>query len=86
MATKIKLMKLLQELRGFSEFNRRHPAPKASPLYLAQLRSHVAEHSHAKRRLIISVDLRDSVAIPHPVKINHVTPALSEEIPSTVLK
>jgi hypothetical protein len=80
MATKVKLLKLLQEMRGFSEFNRRHPAPRSSSLYLLQLRSHVAHTSHSKRRLIVTIDLKDSATLPHPVKINHLKPTLAEEV------
>lgn len=72
MATKVKMMKFLQEIRGLTELGRRYPAPKPSPLFLLQLRSHVAETSHSKHRLVITVDLKDNPDIPHPVKINHV--------------
>jgi hypothetical protein len=74
MATKIKLMKLLQEMHAFAEIGRRHPMPKASPLFLVQLRSHLAETSRPKRRLIVNVDLKESLDLPHPVRINHVKP------------
>ena len=76
MATKVKLMKLLQEIRGLSELTRRHPATKPSALYLMQLRYHLTEASHTKRRLIITVDMKDSAAFPHPVKITYVNPTL----------
>ena len=81
MATRMKLMKFLQEMRGFAEFGRRHPAPRPSALYLMQLRSHVAQTSHARRRLVISIDLKDRPDIPHPVKITHktATPVLAAE-------
>ncbi len=74
MATRIKLMKLLQEMHGFAEMGRRHPAPKASPLFLMQLRAHMAETSRPRRRLTISTDLKDSLDLPHPVRITHVKP------------
>jgi len=72
MATKVKLMKLLQEMRGLAELNRRHPAPRPSALYLLQLRSHMAETSQSRRRLLVRIDLKDAIDLPHPVKINHV--------------
>lgn len=72
MATKIKLMKLLQEMHGLAELGRRRPATKSSPLFLLQLRSHMAETSRSKRRLIVSIDLKDSLDMPHPVRINHI--------------
>jgi hypothetical protein len=76
MATKMKIMKLLQEMHAFAELERRHPASRTSPLFLLQLRSHMAETSRSKRRLIVSIDLRDSLDMPDPVKINHIKPGL----------
>lgn len=84
MATKIKLMKLLQEMRGFSEMGRRPSAHRPSTLYLLQLRSHLTETSRSKRRLIVAVDLRDTLNIPHPVKINYIKPTLPEEINTVI--
>jgi hypothetical protein len=84
MATKVNLMKFLQEMRGFGEFGKRHPAPRRSPLYLLQLRSHVAETSGGKRRLIIATDPKDFWTLPHPVKINFIKTAAPEEVPSMV--
>ncbi len=72
MATRIKLMKFLQEMHAFAELGRRHPSPKSTPLFLLQLRSHMAETSRSKLRLIVSVDLKDSIDLPHPVKISHI--------------
>jgi hypothetical protein len=75
MATKIKLMKMLQEMHGFAEMGCRCPASRLSPLYLLQLRSHVTETSRPRRhRLAIRIDLQDSLDMPHPVKITHITP------------
>ena len=81
MATKIKFMKLLQEMRGMAELNRRHPTPKPSALYLLQLRAHMAETSQSRRRLTVTVDLKDSLDLPDPVRINHVTPDFSGKSP-----
>ena len=78
MATKIKLMKLLQEMHAFADLGRRRHAPRSSPLFLLQLRSHMAETGRSKRRLLVSIDLKDSLDLPHPVKINHVEPGSSE--------
>jgi hypothetical protein len=72
MATKIKLMKFLQEMHALAEMSRRPPAPRSTPLFLLQLRSHLAETSHSRRRLIVRLDLKDTLDMPHPVKINHV--------------
>ena len=72
MATKIKLMKLLQEMHAFAELGRWHTASKPSPFFLLQLRSHLSETSRSRRRLVIRTDLKDSLDMPHPVRINHV--------------
>ena len=74
MATKIRFLKLLQEMHAFAEMNRRHPAPKPSPLYLMQLRAHMLQTSRPKRRLVVNIDLKDAVDFPHPVRITHVKP------------
>ena len=85
MATKIKLMKLLQEMRGFSEFGRRATTSRPSNLYLWQLRSHLTETSRSKRRLIVTVDMKDNTNIPHPVKIKYIEPTLPDETQSSLL-
>jgi len=79
MATKVNLMKLLQEIRGFGEFGKRNPAPRRSPLYLLQLRSHVHEASGGKRRLTIMIDPKDVFTLPNPVKINFIKTPQPEE-------
>ena len=85
MATKVKLMKFLQEVRGFTEFSRRHFNPRPSPLYLLQLRSHLNETSRSRRRLIVAIDLKDTVTLPHPVKIHHVKATAMDNAGSTEL-
>jgi hypothetical protein len=82
MATKIKLMKLLQEIRGFADLSRHNFNPRPSPLYLLQLRSHLAETSRSKYRLTISVDLKDTLSLPHPVKITHLQPVTRGVVPA----
>ena len=67
-------MKLLQEMHAFAELGRRPAPPRTSPLFLLQLRTHLSETSRSKRRLVVSVDLKDSLEMPYPVKINHITP------------
>ena len=69
MATKVKMLKLLQEMRGLSELSRLQSAPKRSALYLMQLRTHAARTARPKRRLVIQIDLRDTCELPDPVKI-----------------
>lgn len=71
MATRIKMMKLLQEMRGIAEFTNRHPPARTPGLFLLQLRASVAQSAVPKRRLVISVAMKDQPDIPHPVRITH---------------
>jgi hypothetical protein len=71
MATKMKLMKLLQEIRGMTDIVRRDPLPKPTALYLTHLRPHSARPGSFRRRLIVTVDPKDHVPLPEPVKITH---------------
>src|ERR1039457_162916 len=71
MATKDKLMRLLQEMHGLGEVRRPNPVPKHSPLFLTQLRSHMSQTSRPRHRLVINVDVKDSLGFPDPVNITH---------------
>ena len=70
MATKMKMLKFLQERTGFAEMTRRPAKPSA--LYLMQLREHVFQTSIPRRRLIVRIDPKQNPGVPHPVKILHV--------------
>ncbi len=72
MAAKIRMMKLLQEIRGFAEIAKRRPAPRLPGLMLIQMRSHVVQASLPKRKLNVQVGVLNRADVPHPVKINHV--------------
>ncbi|MBC8097564.1 MAG: hypothetical protein H7Y43_17300 [Akkermansiaceae bacterium] len=73
------MLKLLQEIRGFSDMNRLQHAPKPSALYLVQLRKRMAEAHRPRRRLVIRVELKDAMMFPTPVKITHLTPAAADQ-------
>jgi hypothetical protein len=72
MAAKIKIMKMLQEIRGMAEVTNRRPAPRQPGLFLIQLRSHVHQTTQTRRKQTIAIDVPDVVEIAHPVKIRHV--------------
>ena len=72
MAAKIRIMKMLQEMRGLAEVTNRRPPPRQPGLFLVQLRSHVYQTSQPKRKQTIAVDGLEGIDIPHPVKIRHV--------------
>jgi hypothetical protein len=74
MAAKIKMLKLLQEIRGFADVTNRRPQPRSPGLVLTQMRSHVIQATLPRRRLSISTDKREHPNISHPVKINHLKP------------
>ena len=73
MATKEKIMRLLQEMRGLADITRRHPAPKPSPLFLMQLRSHLTNTNRPRHRLVIGGNISEAAHFPIPVKITHLT-------------
>jgi hypothetical protein len=74
MAAKIKIMKMLQEIRGLADVTDRRPAPRQPGLFLIQLRSHVTENRQARGRQVISVVVQDPFDVPRPVKIKHILP------------
>ena len=72
MAAKIRMLKLLQEIRGFADIANRRPPPRSPGLLLTQIRSHVIQATLPKRRLSVKMDVQDHLDLPRPVKINHV--------------
>jgi len=73
MATKMKLLKMLQEVRGLAQITNRRPAPRPPLLYLMQLRSQTVAPNQPRRRLAIE-KAKDSGHLPLPIKINHIRP------------
>jgi len=73
MATKMKLLKMLQEVKGLAQITNRRPAPRPPLLYLMQLRSHTTQPSLPKRRLAIEKG-KDTGHLPLPIKIHHIRP------------
>lgn len=72
MANKMKMLTLLQEMRGYAQITNRRSEPKPSFLYLMKLRAQAAKTSVPRRRLAISVTSSGSVNVALPVKITHV--------------
>jgi len=71
MATKVRIMKLLQEIRGMAQITNRRIPSRQPGLFMMQLRRHVS-HTTSNRRRIIPIDLKNPVDIPDPVKITHI--------------
>ena len=83
MATKVKLMKLLQEIRGFAQMTQRRAQPKPPGLFLLQLRSHLNQ-APRRRRLMVPIQMHENPDIPNPVKITIIEsePALLPHFPA----
>jgi hypothetical protein len=75
MAARVKMLKLLQEMRSLAEITNRRPPGRAPAVFLMQLRSHLAHTTSATRRRSISIDNQSLPDIPHPVKITHLRTA-----------
>jgi len=74
MAARMKLMKLMQEFRGFAYITNRHPQPRQPGLFLMQLRSHLLRTSATRQKRSITIEMLEQPDIPHPVQIQHVQP------------
>jgi len=73
MATKVNLMKLLQEIRGLDQIGRR-PFPSRPPaLGWLHLRLHTTTTALQRRRGLLSIHFKDPYELPHPVKIKQAT-------------
>lgn len=77
MATKMKMMKLLQESRALDDLSRAQFASRPAAVYLTQLRP-VSEPGHSRRKLIVAIDARDFSRLPDPVRITHLPTAASQ--------
>ena len=72
MATKVKLMKMLEEIRGYAQITNRRPAPRPPMLYLMQLRAQAAQAAAPRLRLTVATDVKENPLTPLPFKINHI--------------
>ena len=66
MATRVKMLKLLQEVRGHTDFTNRRPLPKRPEALFVPVRPGFGKGG-TKRSL--RIDIQDPPDIPHPVKI-----------------
>ena len=69
MATRMNMLKLLQEVRGFAQFATRPIEPRPGPLLL-QFRNRL-RRATAKRKRIIRIDMQEPPDIPQPVRITY---------------
>jgi hypothetical protein len=73
MATRMNILKLMQEIHGFARVTHRRPQPRPPGLFLMQMRAYGLPVTSPKRKLNITFQLQETVALPHPVKINHLS-------------
>ena len=59
MAAKMRMLKLLQEIRGFAELSNRRPHPRSPGLFFTHIRSHLLQGVPPRRRLSIRIDTQD---------------------------
>jgi hypothetical protein len=83
MASKIKMMKLLQECQGFAAMDQRPSPEKSSAFCIPQLRPRAFHASLPIRRLNIVVDPREQWRPEQPVKIIFLKPAMTAVVEAT---
>lgn len=71
MAAKIKVMKMLQEIRGFAQVTNRRPPARHPDIALIPGRSPVLAPA-ASRKRVLSINVQEPLGIPDPVRIKHV--------------
>jgi hypothetical protein len=69
MATTMKLIKVLQEIKGIAQITNRRPAPRPPLLYLMALRSKAAPVVNSRRKLAVETAVLQA---PSHIKINHI--------------
>jgi hypothetical protein len=71
MAAKLKMLRLLQEMRGFAQITNRRPQARPPGLYLLQLRSHLVGTTSPQGKRTIVIEAQEQPEVPQPVKITH---------------
>jgi hypothetical protein len=74
MATRIKMLKLLQEVRGFAQFAHRPTEPRPAGPLLLEFRASMRRRAAARRKLVIQIEMQEPPDIPHPVPITILSP------------
>ncbi len=77
MATRVNMIKLLQETRALADLTNRRPPPKYPGTLALQVRPQRARHGTARPKKTITILMQDLPDIPHPVKITHRRPEVA---------
>lgn len=75
MATRMNMMKLLQEIRGMAEVTNRRPLSRTPAALALQTRLPAVRIGKTKTKRIIHVSMLEPMDIPHPVKIRQAQPS-----------
>ncbi len=71
MATRMNMLKLLQEVRGFTQFTNRPSEPRPGGPLLLEFRGPSKQRAAARRKLNIKVSMLELPDIPQPVRITY---------------
>ena len=71
MATRVNMMKMLQQARGMAELTGPKPQPRPLGPLLLQVRAPKWKSIGARQKRIIRIDMQDPPDIPRPVAILH---------------
>ena len=74
MATKINMMKMLQQARGMAQITNRRPQNRPPGPLMLEMRFSGSKTPAARRKRIIRIRMQNAIDIPHPVKITHLAP------------
>ena len=67
------MLKLLQEVRGFTQFANRPSDPKPAGPLLLEFRAAMRRRAAARRKRTLKIEMREPVDIPHPVPITYLS-------------
>jgi hypothetical protein len=71
MATRINMLKLLQEVRSLTQFGTRQGETRPAGPLLLQFREARLRRTAARRRRVIRIDMQEPPDIPKPVQITY---------------
>jgi hypothetical protein len=73
MAARMNMLKLLEEVRGLTDFPSKSALPRTSNPLRLQFRGPGARKPNARARHTLRIDMREQIDIPDPVRITFVT-------------
>ena len=74
MATRMNMMKLLQEVRSMAQLISRRPSSRPPGPLLLQWQPYSSKNAAARRKWTLRIDIQDPPDIPQPVPIIHRPP------------